>query len=80
MTARRAAPILFFAAAALVPMPVLAQAANGPLEQRYDAVRAGLVAAPEQGLAQSVALEREATLRDGANSRLAAASIAWNCA
>lgn len=75
MTARRAAPILFFAAAALVPMPVLAQAANGPLEQRYDAVRAGLVAAPEQGLAQSVALEREATLRDGANSRLAAASI-----
>jgi len=55
--------------------PALGQVANAALEQRYDAVRAGLVAEPEAGLRQSIQLERAATLRDGARSRLAAASI-----
>ncbi|WP_294320641.1 ATP-binding protein [uncultured Sphingomonas sp.] len=55
--------------------PALGQRANATLEQRYDAVRAGLVAEPEEGLRQSVQLERAATSRDGARSRIAAASI-----
>lgn len=75
MTPRRATSVLIAAAVALMPLPAVAQAAGGSLEQRYDAVRAGLVAEPEQGLRESAALERAAILRDGPNSRLAAASI-----
>lgn len=73
MTTPRAAFILFAAATTLLSPPVMAQA--GALEQRYDSVRAGLVAEPEEGLRQSAELERAAILRDGKNSRLAAASI-----
>lgn len=73
MTTPRAAFILFAAATTLLSPPVMAQA--GALEQRYDSVRAGLVAEPEKGLRQSAELERAAILRDGKNSRLAAASI-----
>ena len=75
MTMPRPASILSIAVAALMSLPASGQAANGLLEQRYDAVRAGLVAEPGQGLRRSVELERAATLRDGASSRLAAASI-----
>ena len=75
MTMPRAAFVLFAAAMALPSQPAVAQRTNGVLEQRYDMVRAGLVAEPEEGLRQSAELERAAILRDGANSRLAAASI-----
>lgn len=71
----RAAALLLAAVMTLLPLRVMAQGAQGVLEQRYDAVRAGLVAEPEQGLRQSAELERAAIARDGANSRLVAASI-----
>jgi signal transduction histidine kinase len=61
--------------ASCIVVALPAQAADAPLEQRYDAVRAGLVAEPQQGLRQSVQLEHAATLRDGADSRLVAASV-----
>jgi len=75
MILRRATSLLIAAAAVLTPMSAVAQASSASLKQQYDSVRAGLVAEPERGLRQSVALERAAIARDGPNSRLATASI-----
>ncbi|PZT93535.1 ATP-binding protein [Sphingomonas hankookensis] len=75
MTARRAAPVLFFAAASLAPMPAMAQANQPILEARFEAARSGLVAQPERGLQEGESLEKAAGERDGADSPLVAASI-----
>ncbi len=75
MISRLVRPAVLALLATCIATPALGQSANAALEQRYDTVRAGLVAEPEEGLRQSIELERAATARDGARSRLAAASI-----
>ncbi len=61
---------------ALIQLPAAAQGqgARDPLDQRFDAVRALLVADPARGLREGMALERDAALRKGRVSRLVAAS------
>lgn len=60
---------------AVVATPASAQRGVDPLDRRFEAIRAGLVAEPQIGLREGQELERAAMRRDGAASRLVAASI-----
>jgi signal transduction histidine kinase len=61
--------------ACLMPPKATAQAPRpDPLDTRFETIRTALVADPQQGLRASEMLERVAARRDGAQSRLVAAS------
>ncbi len=60
---------------ATIALPARAQPGVDPLDRRFDAIRAALVAEPRAGLRAGQELERVALQRDGASSRLVAAGI-----